>query len=230
MKVKEIKMFVESKFVLSLLALVILFLSFVASFKHQNSFIFVIGLLVCIIITRTDTWAPAIREAMSKFNAEAPTPVVTKKDDKSAKNPEPSKYDGPPLLNPNEELDGKVAQDLLSGNMNKLEELNTSPAFAFGRPTMGDFISGAAKPKDLLKLVPDFPTMGHVLVGTLRDPSQPFLSDEGAKQNPDVKALEKHGLVAAPDYFPNCKSASVVQSSDPRDPRDMLRCNRPGIY
>jgi hypothetical protein len=72
-------MFIESKFVLSLLALVILFLSFVASFKHQNSFIFVVGLLVCIIITRTDAWAPAIREAMSKFSAETKEPEPTKK-------------------------------------------------------------------------------------------------------------------------------------------------------
>jgi len=227
-------MFVESKFVLSLLALVILFLSFVASFKHQNSFIFVIGLLVCIIITRTDAWAPAIREAMSKFSAPDATvtssspspPTATKKVEEEKS----SKYDGPVSLNPMEELDAQVARDLLSANINKLEELNTSPVFAFGRPTMGDFISGTAKPKDLLKLVPDFPSMGHVLVGTLRDPSQPFLSDEGVPQNPDVKALEKHGLVAAPDYFPNCKSGSVVQSSDSRDPRDMLRCNRPGIY
>ena len=227
MKVKEIKMFVESKFVLSLLALVILFLSFVASFKHQNSFIFVIGLLVCIIITRTDTWAPMIREAMSNFSADNDTTTaVTEKKEQ----PKKITYDGPELLNPLEELDAKVAQDLISANINKLEELNTSPAFAFGRPTMGDFISGAAKPKDLLKLVPDFPSMGHVLVGTLRDPSQPFLSDDGVKQNPAVKALEKHGLVAAPDYFPNCKAGSVVQSSEPRDPRDTLRCNRPGIY
>lgn len=224
-------MFVESKFVLSLLALVILFLSFVASFKHQNSFIFVVGLLVCVIITRTDTWAPAIREAMSKFSGEAPpssSTSATKEKDKQK--PELPKYDGAPLLNPDEALSGEVAQALVSANINKLEQLNTSPAFAFGRPTMGDFISGTAKPKDLLKLVPDFPSMGHALVGTLRDPSQPFLSDENVKQNPDVKALEKHGLVAAPDYFPNCKTGSVVQSSDPRDPRDMLRCNRPGIY
>lgn len=228
-------MFVESKFVLSLLALVILFLSFVASFKHQNSFIFVVGLLVCIIITRTDTWAPAIREAMSKFSGEAPPPssdvAASTTKPATAKKTEPSKkYDGAPLLNPDELVSAEVAQDLVSANMNKLEKLNTSPAFAFGRPTMGDFISGAAKPKDLLKLVPDFPSMGHVLVGTLRDPSQPFLSDGGVPQNPDVKALEKHGLVAAPDYFPNCKTGSVVQSSDPRDPRDTLRCNRPGIY
>lgn len=224
-------MFLESKFVLSLLALVILFLSFIASFKHQNSFIFVVGLLVCIIITRTDAWAPVIREAMSKFSAdETPPTVAVAKPDMKKTQPLASKYEGPSLLDPNEELDAKVAQDLLSANMNKLEELNTSPAFAFGRPTMGDFISGNAKPKDLLKLVPDFPSMGHVLVGTLRDPSQPFLSDEDVKQNPAVKALEKHGLVAAPDYFPNCKAGSVVQSSDPRDPRDTLRCNRPGIY
>lgn len=226
-------MFLESKFVLSLLALVILFLSFIASFKHQNSFIFVVGLLVCIIITRTDAWAPVIREAMSKFSAdETQTAVAKPVETTAAKKTQPlaSKYEGPSLLDPNEELDAKVAQDLLSANINKLEELNTSPVFAFGRPTMGDFISGTAKPKDLLKLVPDFPSMGHVLVGTLRDPSQPFLSDEGVKQNPEVKALEKHGLVAAPDYFPNCKTGSVVQSSDPRDPRDILRCNRPGIY
>ncbi len=226
-------MFLESKFILSLLALVILFLSFIASFKHQNSFIFVVGLLVCIIITRTDAWAPMIREAMSKFGAGETAKSAEPQE--AAKKPTTTtvtttKYDGASNLDPNEAIEAKVAQDLLSANMNKLEELNTSPVFAFGRPTMGDFISGTAKPKDLLKLVPDFPSMGHVLVGTLRDPSQPFLSDEGVKQNPDVKALEKHGLVAAPDYFPNCKTGSVVQTSDPRDPRDMLRCNRPGIY
>jgi hypothetical protein len=227
------RMFVESKFVLSLLALVILFLSFVASFKHQNSFIFVVGLLVCIIITRTDSWAPVIREAMSKFGSTdaEQTAAAEKATEKAAeKKPEPPKYHGAPLLNPEEKIDATVARDLLSANINKLEELNTSPAFAFGRPTMGDFISGNAKPKDLLKLVPDFPSMGHMLVGTLRDPSQPFLSDDGVTQNPDVKALEKHGLVAAPDYFPNCKTGSVVQTSDARDPRDTLRCNRPGIY
>lgn len=224
-------MFIESKFVLSLLALVILFLSFVASFKHQNSFIFVVGLLVCIIITRTDAWAPAIREAMSKFGA-----------DKDVKEPEPKKeateatkkkYDpnpNPSNLDPLQPLGETVARELLTANIGKLEELNTSPSFAFGRPTMADFLNGSAQPKDLLRLVPDFPTMGHVLTGTLRDPNLPHLNDFSTEQNPDVKKLEKHGLVAAPDYFPNCKTAGVIQSLDPRDPRDTLRCNRPGIY
>jgi hypothetical protein len=222
-------MFIESKFVLSLLALVILFLSFVASFKHQNSFIFVVGLLVCIIITRTDAWAPAIREAMSKFSAETKEPEPTKKTTTT----EPKKYDpnpNPSNLDPLEPLGQTVARELLTANIGKLEELNTSASFAFGRPTMADFLNGSAQPKDLLRLVPDFPTMGHVLTGTLRDPNLPHLDDFSTEQNPDVKRLEKHGLVAAPDYFPNCKSAGVIQSSDPRDPRDTLRCNRPGIY
>lgn len=216
-------MFIESKFVLSLLAIIILFLSFVASFKHQNSFIFVVGLLVCIIITRTDAWAPVIREAMSKFQAAGDQP----------KKEEPKKYDpnpNAPNLNPTGQLSAEVAHDLLTTNIGKLEELNTSKAFAFGRPTMADFLNGSAQPKDLLRLVPDFPTMGHVLTGTLRDPSLPHLNDFSTEQNPDVKKLEKHGLVAAPDYFPNCKTAGVIQSSDPRDPRDTLRCNRPGMY
>ncbi len=225
-------MFIESKFVLSLLALIILFLSFVASFKHQNSFIFVIGLLVCIIITRTDAWAPTIREAMSKFSAEEP--AESKKEQKpKVPVPEPKKYDpnpNPSNLNPTVPLGETVAHDLLTANIGKLEELNTSPSFAFGRPTMADFLNGSAQPKDLLRLVPDFPTMGHVLTGTLRDPNLPYLNDFSTEQNPDVKKLEKHGLVAAPDYFPNCKTAGVIQSSDPRDPRDTLRCNRPGIY
>lgn len=233
---KKRRMFIESKFVLSLLAIIILFLSFVASFKHQNSFIFVIGLLVCIIITRTDAWAPAIREAMSKFGADADadtTPPSTPPPAAAVPVPEPKKFDpnpNVPNLDPTEPLGEEVAHALVTANIGKLEDLNTSPAFAFGRPTMGDFLNGSAKPKDLLRLVPDFPSMGHLLTGTLRDPSQPFLSDAGVPQNPDVKALEKHGLVAAPDYFPNCKTAGVIQSSDPRDPRDMLRCNRVGIY
>lgn len=231
------EMFLESKFVLSLLAIIILFLSFVASFKHQNSFIFVIGLLVCIIITRTDAWAPAIREAMSKFNAAAddksdkPAPEKTTTPTPAA--PAPKKFDpnpNPPNLDPTEPLGAEVAHDLLTANIGKLEELNTSPAFAFGRPTMGDFLNGNAQPKDLLRLVPDFPTMGHVLTGTLRDPKMPYLNDSSTPQNPEVKKLEKLGLVAAPDYFPNCKTAGVIQSSDVRDPRDTLRCNRPGIY
>lgn len=228
-------MFLESKFVLSILALVILFLSFVASFKHQNSFIFVIGLLVCIIITRTDTWAPVIREAMSKFSADSKEPAEPKTEEGTPKatKEEPKKYDpnpNPSNLDPLEPLGETVARELLTANIGKLEELNTSASFAFGRPTMADFLNGSAQPKDLLRLMPDFPTMGHVLTGTLRDPNLPTLDDFSTEQNPDVKKLEKHGLVAAPDYFPNCKTAGVIQSSDPRDPRDMLRCNRPGIY
>ena len=226
-------MFIESKFVLSLLALVILFLSFVASFKHQNSFIFVVGLLVCIIITRTDAWAPTIREAMSKFSADTKEPEAKKDTTTKTSKEEPKKYDpnpNPSNLDPLEPLGQTVARELLTANIGKLEELNTSVSFAFGRPTMADFLNGSAQPKDLLRLVPDFPTMGHVLTGTLRDPNLPHLDDFSTEQNPDVKKLEKHGLVAAPDYFPNCKSAGVIQSSDPRDPRDTLRCIRPGIY
>jgi hypothetical protein len=127
-------------------------------------------------------------------------------------------------------LDDTVAHALLTGNIHKLEEHNTSPVFAFGRPTMAQFMNGSAKPQDLLRLVPDFPTMGHVLTGTLRDPSMPTLDDSKTPQNPEVKKLETFGLVAAPDYFPNCKTAGVLPSLSPRDPRDTLRCNRPGIY
>lgn len=269
----------ESRMLISTLALTILLLSFIASFKHQNSMIFIVGLLVCILITRCDDWAPGIRQALSNFQnnnkeegftAEVPTaapapapvapvpapvaparvaapvapaPAPVKLAPKVAPPPpgKPSpvskenvtmsgRYDRPPTdFDPDLPISPEDAQALFTTNISLLEKQGTE--ILDDRPRMGDVVTGKAFGTDLLKLVPDFPTMGHLLVGTLRTPDEPtFEVDRKAEKNPEVGKLEKYGLVAGPDYFANCKTGGVIQTSDARDARDMQRCNRPGIY
>ncbi len=268
-------MLMESRMIVSTLALAILLLSFIASFKHQNSMIFIVGLIVCILLTRCDDWAPGMRQAVSSFRSKedpappAPAPVVqttTTKPVQPAKvfeksmpvaptastvklapkvaPPPPAKpspvskenvtmsnrYDRPPAdFEPNIPISPEDAQALFTTNISLLEKQGTE--ILDDRPRLGDFATGKASGTDLLKLVPDFPTMGHLLVGTLRTPDEPtFKVDREAEQNPEVLKLEKYGLVAGPDFFANCKTGGVIQTSVARDARDMQRCNRPGIY
>ncbi len=134
-------------------------------------------------------------------------------------------------LDPEVLIDAQVAQDLFSANISKLETLNEN-VFKGDRPTEAALYNKSLTPQDLLKLVPDFPTMGHVLTSTLNDPQLPILDKSLERlENPETKKLEKYGLVAAPDFFPNCKAGGIGgTTSDPRDPASTLRCNRPGIY
>lgn len=255
-------MLLESKLVISILALVILILSFVASFKHQNSFIFVVGLITCIALTRCDDWAPGIRSFVSSFSAttgeekksdatepkkSAPTPTPEKKPPAPAPpgafwlaDPPKDVAHTPALLNkdlpdsnldPTVALDAQVAQDLFTANISKLETLNEN-VFKGDRPTEAALYNKTLTPSDLLKLVPDFPTMGHVLTSTLNDPQLPSMDMKLSERtpNPETKKLERYGLVASPDFFPNCKAGGLGTTSEERDPASTLRCNRPGIY
>lgn len=258
-------MLLESKLVISILALVILILSFVASFKHQNSFIFVVGLITCIALTRCDDWAPGIRSFVSTFGATgggneaekkpapaapatpAAAPAVVEKKKPSAPpgafwlaDPPKDVAHTPAILNkdlpdsnldPTVALDAQVAQDLFTANISKLETLNEN-VFKGDRPTEAALYSKTLTPSDLLKLVPDFPTMGHVLTSTLNDPQLPSMDMKLSERtpNPETKKLEKYGLVASPDFFPNCKAGGLGTTSEDRDPASTLRCNRPSIY
>ena len=257
-------MLLESKLIISMLALVILILSFVASFKHQNSLIFVVGLITCIALTRCDDWAPGIRSFVSTFGATgdaATSSSTTTTTDKkpAAATTAPEKKPAPPgafwladppkdvahtpalvnkdmpqqsNLDPDVAIDAQVAQDLFTGNISKLETLNEN-VFKGDRPTEAALYAKTLTPADLLKLVPDFPTMGHVLTSTLNDPQLPSLDMKLASErtpNPETKKLEKYGLVAAPDFFPNCKAGGLGTTSEARDPASTLRCNRPSIY
>ncbi len=258
-------MLLESKLVISILALVILILSFVASFKHQNSFIFVVGLITCIALTRCDDWAPGIRSFVSTFGATgdavnnpppaAPAAAKTKPAAPAAAKIKPAAPPGafwmadPPKdvahtpaltkrdlpasnLDPEVAIDAQVAHDLFTANISKLETLNEN-VFKGDRPTEAALYAKKLTPSDLLKLVPDFPTMGHVLTSTLNDPQLPILDSKlsaDRTMNPETKKLERYGLVASPDFFPNCKAGGLGTTSEPRDPASTLRCNRPSIY
>lgn len=252
-------MLLESKLIISILALVILILSFVASFKHQNSLIFIVGLMTCIALTRCDDWAPGIRSFVSSFGAttedttktQATTATTNEKlkpvDNRPAPPPGAFWMADPPKdvshtpalinknlpdsnLDPDVAIDAQVAHDLFTANISKLVTLNEN-VFKGDRPTEAALYDKTLQPNDLLKLVPDFPTMGHVLTSTLNDPQLPIL-DKSLERlpNPETKKLEKYGLVASPDFFPNCKAGGLGTTSETRDPASTLRCNRPSIY
>lgn len=55
-------MFLESHVVVSLISIIILFLSFIASFKHQNATIFFVGLIVSLLINKCETVVPQMKK------------------------------------------------------------------------------------------------------------------------------------------------------------------------
>lgn len=79
-KYKEKKMFLESRVVVSLISIIILFLSFIASFKHQNATIFFVGLIVSLLINKCETVVPT----MKKFFATSDTTTETSGSDKNS--------------------------------------------------------------------------------------------------------------------------------------------------
>ncbi len=54
-------MFLESHMIISLISILILFLSFIASFKHQNATIFIVGLIVSIFINKCEYVVPKVK-------------------------------------------------------------------------------------------------------------------------------------------------------------------------
>jgi hypothetical protein len=73
-------MFLDSHVIISLISIIILFLSFIASFKHQNATIFFAGLIVSLLINKCESVVPSVK----KFFAMSDKPVVTNNDVKPA--------------------------------------------------------------------------------------------------------------------------------------------------
>ena len=227
-------MLVESKTLLSIVSLVVLFTSFIASFKHKNGLIFIIGLLASVLINQSDSIAPAIR---SKFT---PTEDSISHDNyyiaatstlppmESRVNPTPddlSRFSKVPV-------DDRVAQALVTQNIGLLESQNQQRSvYGMGRPTIPEVMSGKRSPGDL---VPNFNTFAHILVGNLRDPNDPQIDvDANAEQNPELLKLVPPGskFVAAKDYFASCKNLAPAGRTAIPDPRDARRCYiRTGVY
>lgn len=72
-------MFLESHVIISLISIIILFLSFIASFKHQNATIFFVGLIVSLLINKCEVVVPSVKKffAMSDSTSTASTTAST---------------------------------------------------------------------------------------------------------------------------------------------------------
>lgn len=221
-------MLIESRTLLSIVSLIVLFTSFVASFKHQNGIIFIVGLVVALLVNRSDALAPSVREMFAVTSDSSYAAMTAKPEDRIKMTPTAS----PPP--PDFQLDAPVdAVKLVSQNTSLLESQNQQRAvYGFGRPTISEVMSGQRSPGDL---VPNFNTFAHVLVGNLRTTADPQIDvDRDAPQNPELLKLVPEGsttLVAAKDYFPNCKNAGLAGRTRVQDPRDARRCFvRTGTY
>jgi hypothetical protein len=229
-------MLVESKTLLSIVSLVVLFTSFIASFKHKNGLIFIIGLLASVLINQSDSLAPAVRSKFSQEEKEntishdsyyiAKTQSTVPMEATIKKIPEElSRFSGVPV-------EDRVTQALVTQNIGLLESQNMQRSvYGMGRPTIPEVTSGQRSPGEL---VPNFNTFAHILVGNLRDPNDPQLDvDAAAEQNPELLKLVPPGskLVAAKDYFASCKNLAPAGHTAIPDPRDARRCYiRSGIY
>jgi len=226
-------MIFESQTLISILAIIVLFLSFIASFKHQNALIFITGLLTSLLISKCDKFIPMFQNYFdstfnlktSNFTATSTTDVV----------PLPLPSDTPSVIHvpndmisdANDPIHPEDARSLVTTNISKLEEYNQQRSvYGLGRPTMGEVLNGTG---DLKKLTPDFVTFGHVLVGNLRAENEidldANLSVEENPQNPELLKLAKPGLIPSKDYFPNCKLGGVIKNLKKRDRRDINRCD-----
>lgn len=58
----KLKMLIESKALISLLSLIVLLLSFLASFKRHSASIFVFGFTLCVLMNQFDVWVPHLRK------------------------------------------------------------------------------------------------------------------------------------------------------------------------
>ena len=233
-------MFFESQTLISILAIIILFLSFIASFKHQNALIFITGLLTSLLVSKCDKFIPIFKNYFEPFNSEVETKksdVEIKKDEEKkieekkneVKKNEEKKYKEKKDMTADKDnkIDDVDAQALVTTNISKLENYNEQRnVYGLGRPTMGEVLNGTG---DLKKLTPDFVTFGHVLVGNLRFENDIDLDanipDEEKPQNPELLKLAKPGLIPNTDYFPNCKLGGVIKNLKKRDRRDTNRCD-----
>lgn len=251
-------MFLESKLITSVLSLVILFLSFMASFKHQNAAVFIVGLGVSVLLHRCDAWYPHLQgfiqqqfaadDTTETFAAALPPPT-TKKALTAAESKPVTPEEVKQLTIRKQEkkdmrhdassrIDAQFARELMTGNVDYLEHANQQRSvFGFGRPTQAEVMTGKG---DIRNLTPDFTTFAHLLVGNLRiknDPVLPVLhpsADAKIQQNPEVLKLvpKNSNLEAAKDFFPTCRD--VLRSNDGTiapDPRGALRCPiTSGVY
>jgi len=229
-------MLVESKTLLGVVSLVVLFTSFIASFKHKNGLIFIIGLLASVLINQSDSLAPMIRSKFSQSDEESTVPrdsyylaktsTIAPMEPSVKKIPEElSRFSDVPV-------DDRVAQALVTQNIGLLESQNMQRSvYGMGRPTIPEVTSGQRSPGEL---VPNFNTFAHILVGNLRDPNDPQIDvDANAEQNPELLKLVPPGskLVAAKDYFASCKNLAPAGRTAIPDPRDAARCYvRTGTY
>ncbi len=224
---KEKNMLVESKFVLSITSLFVLLLSFIASFKHQNALIFIIGLLISLLLNRGETFVSKIRKTFSSETEtgtlngtgslngslndhnQNPTDTLFSLDSVLSSssssnftnintNQEQEQEQEQMQMQEQEEISEEVARELVTTNINKIAELSTQQkVYGFGRPTMKDVIEGKGNVGDL---VPNFSTFGHILVGNLRAPGQNDypISDDSIQQNPELLKLVPPGSDLVP--------------------------------
>jgi hypothetical protein len=72
-------MFLETRMIISLISILILFLSFIASFKHQNATIFIVGLIVSVFINKCETVFPQMKKFFATKEQEEETRPFSKK-------------------------------------------------------------------------------------------------------------------------------------------------------
>jgi hypothetical protein len=249
-------MILESRTVLSIVSLVVLFTSFVASFKHKNGLIFIAGLVASVLINNCDNIAPFVR---SKFTAEATTEANAESEAESKntmsgndeKKTVPLMYDAAgeddevylgsalrtapaDMLSRKDELISESAKRAMYDKNDPFVDYATQrKVYGYGRPTIEEVRSGQ---RSAGELVPNFNTFAHVLAGHLRSPSDPETKVEAAAvQNPELlKLVPKEnpgGLVAAKDYYANCKNKATAGRTVTPDERDAAQCFvRTGMY
>ena len=143
-------MFLESHVVVSLISIIILFLSFIASFKHQNATIFFVGLIVSLLINKCETVVPE----MKKFFAVSDS-TPTEDEKMFSKRPVESTTISAPAVTPTVV---QTKKDVVAPKVKPMEATNTKKTtttkqdvkmpdgLTFHKPEVRDMNDDASKP------------------------------------------------------------------------------------